>query len=128
MIRFDAATPADRTALFAEAITAHRKRGSEGTAVEAMREDGDDPTAVRLVYEDGTVTFQVTDDGRERLDDLLSEFPVFKIKQPETRKAQEGTVHVSAIADPKRAGDFIEAAFREVYELPEEYQAWVVRV
>lgn len=126
MTRFDADEPDERTVLFAEAITAHRKRNSEETAMEARNEG--DPAAVRLVYEDGTVTFQLSEERRERLDDLLAEFPVFKIQQPETRKSPAGTVHVSAIADPKSAADFLEAAFRQVYGFPPDYRVWVVRV
>jgi hypothetical protein len=63
-----------------------------------------------------------------RLDAVLAEFPVFKVAHPETRKADEGVVHVSAIADPKHAADFVETLFREVYDRPEDYRLWVAEV
>jgi UDP:flavonoid glycosyltransferase YjiC (YdhE family) len=118
--RFDADGPRERRGLAAEAILAHRKRDSDRTTFEA-----DD---VALVFDDGRFTFSVTDEQRPRLDDLLGEYPVFKIAQPETRKADPGTVYVSAVTDPKHAADFVEAAFRSVYELPEDYRLWVTAV
>lgn len=120
MTRFEASTPAERRALVAEAVTAHRKRGSEA-AVFMSEED-------RIRYADRVVRFDVIDDERDRLDALLGEFPVFKIKQPDTRKAEQGVVYVSAIADAKHVADFIEAAFRDVFEHEEEHTLRVVRV
>lgn len=134
MTRFDANEPAQRRALAAEAVIAHRERASEAAVFEAETDADDDidtggtDKRVRLVYAEGVVTFECTTEERERLDDLLDDFPVFKLQQPDTRKAPEGTVHVSAVADPKRAADFVDAAFRRVYELPEGYRLWVARV
>lgn len=120
MTRFEAADPRQRLGLVVDAITAHRKRESEGVVLEF---DGK-----RVEYADRTLTLTLADEERERLDDLLGEFPVFKIEQPATRKAPEGVVHVSAIADPKHAADFVEACFRQVFEAGEDYELRVVRV
>jgi hypothetical protein len=120
MTRFEAHTPRERLSLVVEAITAHRKRDSEGAVFET--------DAGRLTYVDRTITLELTDTERERLDILFESFPVFKIEQPATRKAPEGEVHVSAIADPKHAGDFVERVFRKVYEHDEEYELRVVQV
>lgn len=120
MTRFEASEPAQRRALIAEAVTAHRRRDSEAAVFEA----GD----VRVRYADRVIRLDVDPDERDRLDAVLGEFPVFKRKQPETRKAEEGVVYVSAIADAKHAADFLEAAFREVYGRAEGYELRVVRV
>lgn len=120
MTRFEADEPGDRLGLVAEAIAAHRTRGSEGAVFES---DGG-----RVEYADRVVTLDLDAADRDRLDDLLEEFPVFKIEQPATRKAPEGIVHVSAIADPKHAADFVEGVFRQVYGAGEGYELRVVRI
>lgn len=133
MTRFDANEPAQRRALAAEAVIAHRKRASEAAVFQGYSgpdrdESGEEGRSVRLVYAEGVITFECTPRERERLDDLLADFPVFKHKAPATRKAPDGIVHVSAVADPKHAADFVDAAFRRVYALPESYRLWVARV
>lgn len=120
MTRFEASTPAERRALFAEAVAAHRKRGSEVAIFEA----GDH----RVRYADRVVRFNLVAEERDRLDGLLEEFPVFKLKQPETRKADPGVVYVSALADAKHAADFLDTAFRQVFDQTEEYELRVIRV
>lgn len=120
MTRFEADTAQDRLALATEAITAHRNRNSEGAAFET--------DAGRLTYSDRTITLDLTDTERERLESLFESFPVFKIEQPATRKADPGIVHISALADPKHTADFIEHVFRTVYEQDEEYELRSVRV
>lgn len=107
-------TPQDRLAAFVRAVTAQRTGGGDGVAFEA--------DAGRLEYADRTVTLDCSPDERERLDALLGEYPVFKVKQPETRKAPEGRVVLSAIADAKHLGDFLESAFRRVFDAPEGYE------
>ena len=124
MGRFDAAEASERLALAVDAVTTHRSRGSEGVVFDGV--DGD--RHVRVEYADRLFTLAVSDDERDALDEHLDTFPVFKVKQPETRKAPEGTVYVSAIADPKHAADFLEGTFRTVYGLPEGFELRVVRV
>lgn len=124
MSRFDADEAGERLALAVEAVTAHRNRGSEGVVFDGV--DGD--RHVRVEYADRLFTLSVSGEERDALDDHLGSFPVFKVKQPETRKAPEGTVYVSAIADPKHAADFLEGAFRTVYGLSEGFELRVVRV
>lgn len=75
-----------------------------------------------LRYGDRVLELSVGESERSRLDDLLDEYPVFKVKQPATRKAADDTVHVAAVADPKHLADFIEDCCRRVYELPETYR------
>lgn len=126
MTRFAATEAGDRAALVAEAVVAHRERASERALFEAET-GGAEP--IQIVYADRTLTLSPDENGgRERADELLAEFPVFKVAQPATRKADVGVLHVSAIADPKHVADFVEAAFREVHGLPADYRLWVVEV
>ena len=141
MTRFSADAPGDRRALVAEAVLAHRARDSEAAVFEA----GDR----RLDYADRVVTVPVgrreetgdadtpddADDGhdgdaepRDQLDALLDDYPVFKVDQPATRKADDDVVYVSAIADPKHVADFVDDCFRRVYGRPNDYELWVTRV
>lgn len=119
MTRFDADAPADRRALYAEAVAAHRRRGGD-RAVFAAGED-------RLVLAEH-LRLAVDDDEREALEALLAEFPVFKIAQPATRRAESGVVHVSAVTDPKHLADFLEATFRQVYGHDADYTGWVAAI
>jgi hypothetical protein len=117
---------ADRRATIAKAIAAHRREGHDSPVRLVALTDGGDDTdpenAPAVAYHDREITVEVSDRERERLDALLAEFPVFKIAQPETRKAASGTVVVSAIADPKHAADFLDRLFLSVYETSEGFE------
>lgn len=123
-----ATTPADRKRLAVRAIGRHRSRED---GVDFLARAGD--RSVRLSYADRTIAMDLAAAGdttggadvgaaRAALDELLAAFPVFKIQQPETRKARDGRVYVSALADPKHAADFIEACCRDVFDLDEGYE------
>ena len=126
MGRFEADEAGERIALAVDAVSTHRARGSEGAVFEGVDDAGD--RRVRVEYADRLFTLEVSANERDTLDEHLGSFPVFKLKQPETRKAPEATVYVSAIADPKHAADFLEGTFRTVYGLPADYELRVVRV
>ncbi|WP_137284830.1 hypothetical protein [Halorussus salinisoli] len=156
MTRFDAATPEERQKLFAEAITAHRERGSpfatfeadaDASALEAERavEDGeteesaetgdpdeaDDPEQAPpwIQFGDGLLNLDCTDAELDALKSVLGEFPAFKIDDLTRPEETEGVnVRVSALADPNRVGQCVERVFREVYDQPEAFRAWVTAV
>ena len=113
-----ATDPADRRRLFAREVAAHRSR-DDGVTFVATSAGGD--CSPRLAYGDRIVSMDLSGAAvprraaRDALDELLSEFPVFKLKQPETRRASGGAEYVSALADAKRAADFLEACFRDVH-------------
>lgn len=107
-------TPTDRLTRIAESVASHRTHDDSDRAV--FEADGK-----RITYADRTITLELTDTERKRLVELLGSFPVFKIEQPATRKAPEGEIHISAIADPKHTADFLERVFRSVYKLDEQY-------
>ncbi|MFC5972639.1 hypothetical protein ACFPYI_14975 [Halomarina salina] len=111
-------TPQDRLVAFVRAVNAQRTGGGDGVAFES--------DAGRLDYADRTVTLELGDEERERLDALLDEYPVFKVKQPETRKAPDGVVVLSAIADAKHLADFLESVFRDVFDADEGYELRVL--
>ncbi|QZP37440.1 hypothetical protein [Halobaculum magnesiiphilum] len=155
MTRFDADTPADRRKLFADAVTAHRERGSAFLTIEveppreelqfgeAEDEDGGptvdanpdaDPDDAEspppwIQFAEKTFNLDCTDEELERLHDLLDEYPEFRIDEQETPEDAEGTnVRISARSDANRLAGFLDRAFAEVYDQPDDYRAWVVQV
>lgn len=155
MTRFDADDPTGRRKLFTDAIEAHRRRSSpfltveaEATAedgapesgdplsgtVEDLKEDGEsDPEQllpwIQFAADEGVANLDCTDAELDRLKDLLDEFPSFRIDELTRPEDAEGTnARVSARADPNRVAQFVDEAFQRVYELPEDYRAWVVEL
>lgn len=147
MTRFDATDPEARQKLYVDAITAHRRRGSafltlevddaavatdDGTPLEGAESDDDqDPElgAPWIQFADGTINLDCTDPELETLKSVLGEFPAFKIDEIHRPDEAEGVnVRVSAKADPNRIAQCLDAIFRRVYELPAEFQVWVVEV
>ena len=107
-----------RRAKIAEAVTAHRRAGSQSAVFFGADRDAESPV---VEYVDREITVEVDDAERDRLDALLTDFPVFKIAQPATRKSPAGEVHVSALADPKHIADFVDQCLLDVYGLPEDF-------
>jgi hypothetical protein len=170
MTRFDADTAEERQKLFAEAIVAHRERGSPFATFEAHAdaaagasvgdeggdaksdedrdakrdeggdasrddgdEDGDTDDAAEappwVQFGDGTLNLDCTDAELDDLKSLLAEFPAFKIDDLTRPEEAEGVnVRVSALADPNRVAQCVEQIFRDVYDQPEGYRAWVAAV
>ena len=142
MTRFDAVDPGERRKLFADAVTAHRTRGSafltvEAELAEAEREAGDggdgegdaDPVPPWVQFADQTFNVDCTDEELERLESLVGAFPEFRIDELESPEEAEGTnVRITARSDANRLADFVERAFREVYGREEDYRAWVTEI
>ncbi|SDF93395.1 hypothetical protein SAMN04488067_11130 [Halorubrum xinjiangense] len=132
MTRFDAATEDERLKLFADAAAAHRARSGDVMTVDVDpdsddTEGGEVPPWIQLA---GTeLIMDCTDEELERLKELLSEFPEFRIDELVSPEEAEGTnAVVTARSDANRVAGFIERAFCEVYELDEEYRAWVTAI
>jgi hypothetical protein len=106
-------SPGERRQLLVRRIVESRRR-DEATVFRA----GD----ASVEYDDRVIRLDIEPGERDRLDALLSAYHVFKIKQPETRKAPEGVYYLSAVTDAKHAADFLEALFREVYGCGEGYE------
>ena len=108
------------------ADTASGEAGSRASDPSERATDSNDGTGSRagerrIRYGDRQLTLFPDARERDRLDDLLGEYPVFKLDAPATRKAADRTVYVSAVADPKHLADFIEDCCRRVYDLPAAY-------
>jgi hypothetical protein len=132
MTRFDAAREGERLKLYADAATAHRTRSSDVMTVDVdpdsdVTDGGAVPPWIQLA---GTeLVMDCTDDELDRLKDLLGEFPEFRIDELVSPEEAEGTnAVVTARSDANRVAGFVERAFREVYELDEEYRAWVTAI
>ena len=133
MTRFDAADSADRQLLYAEAIRAHRTRGSSYLTIEAEITNGGDESAPEpapwVQFADGMLNLDCTDAELDQLKELLGQFPAFKIEALERPEDAEGTnARISATVDGNRLAEFIERTFRVVYELDKDYHAWVVEI
>ncbi|USZ67615.1 hypothetical protein NGM10_12865 [Halorussus salilacus] len=80
-------------------------------------------------FGDGTLNLDCTDEELDRLKSLLAEFPAFKIDDIARPDEAEGVnVRVSALADPNRVAQWVDRAFRDVYDQPEGFRAWVSAV
>jgi hypothetical protein len=131
MTRFDADTTAERIALVAETIEAHRERGSQFCTVEADDDPRDDPDFLPpwVQFADGTLNLDCTDEELDALTSLLADFGAFTVEAQEIDEEAPGTnVRIEARADVDRVGQFVDAVFREVYDLPEDFTLWTVEV
>lgn len=119
MTRFEASEAAEREALVADAVRAHRERESPFATLEV---DGGDPW---VQYGDGVCNLDCTDAELDRAKDLLARFPAFEIVELTSPESADGTnVRVETHAGPDRVAQFVEAAFREVYGRPADYRLW----
>jgi len=131
MTRFDAATPTERRKLFADAITAHRKRNSPFLTVEPaeLPSDADDELRPWIQFTEKTFAMDCTDAELDRLKSLVSEFPEFRIESLDSPDEAEGThARISARSDANRLASFMDAAFQRVYGYDDTYTAWVVAI
>jgi hypothetical protein len=141
MTRFDATTADARQELFVDAIRAYTERDSAFLTIETAGEaedeeeaanegaEGSSESAPWVQYANGMLNLDCTDDELDRLKSLFDEFPSFTIDELATPEETDGTnVRVTARADDERVGEFVDRVFREVYDRPDEYRAWVTAV
>lgn len=130
MTRFDAADPEARRALFVDAVAAHEERASPFLTIEADADaDAEDAAPPWAQYADGQLNLDCTDAELERLKSLLDEFSAITIDDLHRPETAEGTnVRLIARTDPERVAQFLDRAFREVYERPDDYRAWAAEV
>lgn len=128
MTRFDAATPAERQALYADAIAAHRARASAFVTIEAAV--GPEAGAIPWVqFAEGIINVDCTEDELEALKGLLEEYPAFSIDELTRPEEVEGVnARIAARTDDDRIAEAIDGIFREVYGLEEGFTAWVVEL
>jgi hypothetical protein len=131
MTRFDAATDTERRQLFAEAITAHRKRDSEFLTIEPdeLPPESTEELKPWIQFSDTTVSMDCTDAELERLKGLLDSYPEFRAESLESPEEAEGThAQITARSDANRLAMFIDEAFQTVYGYESTYKAWVVAI
>ena len=140
MTRFDAADAAERRKLFAEAVIAHRNRGSQFCTVEvdpadapgvdAADDDAADPAPVPWIqFAEQTFNLDCTEAELDRLTDLLAEFPECRIDRTERPDETEGVnVRITARSDANRLGQFADRALQATYDLDDDYRAWVTQL
>lgn len=133
MTRFEAAEPAERRKLFADAVVAHRDRASPFLTVEAeptaAERESEDRTTPWVQFSEKTFNLDVGDEELERLESLLEDYPEFRIDQLESPEDVDGTnVRISARSDANRLAGFLDEVFQAVYGREEEYRAWVVEI
>jgi len=138
MTRFDAADTAERRKLFAEAVLAHRNRGSQFCTIEVDpadvpggdESDDDEPTPVPWIqFAEKTFNLDCTESELDRLKDLLSEFPSCRIDRIERPDEADGVnVRITARSDANRLGQFADRALQVTYGLDDDYRAWVTQL
>ena len=137
MTRFDASTPSERRKLFADAVAAHRKRGSAFLTVEVdadpaldgTDDDGDPLPGPWVQFAEKTFNLDVTDDEFRQLETLLDEYREFRIDERTTSDESDGTnLRITARSDANRLAGFIDHVFQHVYARDETYRAWVTQI
>ena len=132
MTRFDADDSRERQKLFADAIAAHRTRASAFLTLEAEQDpdiDGEDSPAPWVQFAENTFNVDVTDDELDRLNDVVDDFPAFRIDQLESPEEAEATnVRITARSDANRLAAFVDRVFCDVYGRDEDYRAWVAAI
>lgn len=128
MTRFSADTPVERRKLFADAVVAHRGRGSPFLTVETPK-TGDEAIDPWIQLSEKTLNMDCTDAELERLKSMLDDYPEFRIDRLESPEDAEGTnVRITARSDANRLAEFVDRAFQEVYGREESYTAWAVEI
>jgi len=137
MTRFDAADTAERRKLFAEAVLAHRNRGSQFCTIEVdpadapgVDTDDEEPAPVPWIqFAEKTFNLDCTDAELDRLKGLLDEFPACRIERIERPEEADGAnVRITARSDANRLGQFADRALQVTFGLDDDYRAWVTQV
>ncbi|WP_439027046.1 hypothetical protein [Haloarchaeobius sp. DT45] len=132
MTRFDATTEPTRIELVADAIAAHRERGSPYTTITVEPTDTDRELghgAPWVQYFEKTVALDCTDYELDQLKSLCDEFPSFSVEELVTPEEAEGThARITARTDDERVGQFVDRVFRDVFDRPEAYRLWVTDI
>jgi hypothetical protein len=137
MTRFDAATPAERRKLFADAVAAHRDRGSQFLTAEVaadpeldgVDEEGEPLPAPWVQFAEDTFNLDVTERELDELERLLNEFPEFTVEGMERPEEADGVnVRITARSDANRLAGFADRTFQEVYGREEDYRVWITEI
>lgn len=147
MTRFDANTTEDRRALVADAIEAHRERGSVFCTLEADAppggpveideaelddDDGAEPDApawVQFSDPESQLNLDCTDEEYDRITDVLAEASAFTIDEQSSPEDADGrNLRVTAYADPERIAVIVDRLFVEGFDYDEDYRLWATEI
>lgn len=130
MGRFDAASPAKRRELIADAIDAHRTRGGPFCTLTAgQRPDETVPAWVQYREGDSLCNMDCSDDELDRLAALLEGFGGASIDERRSPDDLDGiNVRVRIDGDDGRVAQFVDRVFRRVYDRPEDYRLWATEI
>lgn len=131
MTRFTATTAADRVALIADAVVAHRQRGSPylTAAAATAPPDAAVPAWVQYRARDGRFNTDCQSDELDRLIGYLEGYPSFTIVARQQPEDTDGTnVHIEGYGDDERLAQFVEGMFTEVFAYDVDYRLWISEV
>jgi hypothetical protein len=149
MTRFDASTPEGRRALVADAIAAHRERGSVFCTVEAdappggpmetraadavdgdeAAEDVDAPAWIQYSEPESVLNLDCTDEEYDRITGVLATAGAFTIDEQASPEDVEGrNLRVTTYADPGRIAQVVDRLFLEGFEYDDDYRLWVTEL
>lgn len=156
MTRFDASTPDDRRSLVADAIVAHRDRGSVFCTVEADSpppdastpddeaiepddaesddevpevDDEETPAWIQFSDPESQLNLDCTDEEYDRITDVLSTAGAFTIVEQTAPEDAEGrNLRITARTDADRIADVVDRIFVEGFAYDEEYRLWATEI
>jgi len=152
MTRFDATTSEDRRELVADAILAHRERGSIFCTVEAdspppdqtttgepdpdadeteedQDADSDAPAWIQFSDPESQLNLDCTDEEYDRITDVLSTAGAFTIDEQASPEDVEGrNLRVTTYADSDRIAQVVDRIFLEGFEYEEDYRLWATEI
>ncbi|MFB6134559.1 MAG: hypothetical protein ABEJ55_06185 [Halanaeroarchaeum sp.] len=130
MGRFDAASPAERRALIADAIDAHRSRGSRYCTLTAgSRPEESVPAWVQYRAVDSLCNVDVEEGELDRLVTLLDDVGGATIDEQRSPEDLEGiNVRIRIHGDDERVAQFVDRVFRRVYDRPADYRLWATEI
>lgn len=108
-----ASTPVDRRNLLVDAIVTAREHNTQVAFIGAGN---------KVEYSDRILRLELNNEEQDRLDTLRVQYPVFKPKQPDTRKAPDNVLYLSAVTDPKHVADFLDDLFLDVFDASSAYE------
>lgn len=157
MTRFDASTPEGRRALVADAIAAHRERGSVFCTVEADAPPGgpieasedaerevdtdetdddeeaaeadDAPAWIQYSEPESVLNLDCTDEEYDRITDVLATAGAFTIDEQASPEDVEGrNLRVTTYADPERIAQIVDRLFVEGFDYDDDFRLWVTEL
>ncbi len=115
-----AAEPEDRANRLGRIVDRLGSQRAGGERV--LRFEGESSEGTALVESrDRQLRLWIPPARRSALETMLERFPVFKIQQPETRKAPAEVVNIAVLADVPHTAQFLDGLLCDLHGLGSEY-------